>query len=160
MTVAVERREQMLGEIERRRDELIALTQDLVRFPTLNPPGDGYLEICEYLAERLGSRGFAIEMMRAEGTPGDSDKYPRWNVVARKEGRRAGDFLHFNSHTDVVLAGQGWTVDPFGAELRALRPRRVAPVAFCFRLDPRRPRNPVPRLDAVACLSPRVDKVV
>ena len=46
--------------IEERRDELIALTQDLVRMPTLNPPGEAYLEICEYLAARLRQAGFEL----------------------------------------------------------------------------------------------------
>ncbi len=103
--------------IDAKRDDLIALTQDLVRIPTLNPPGENYREICGYLAERLGERGFEIQMIRGEGTPGDSKKYPRWNVVARKDGPRKGDCVHFNSHTDVVEVGQGWTKDPFGAEL-------------------------------------------
>ncbi len=43
----------LLAEIDARRDELIALTQDLIRIPTINPPGDNYREICEYLANRL-----------------------------------------------------------------------------------------------------------
>ncbi|WP_136657718.1 acetylornithine deacetylase/succinyl-diaminopimelate desuccinylase family protein [Nitratireductor sp. XY-223] len=104
-------------EITARRDELIALTQDLIRIPTLNPPGEAYLEICEYLAARLRARRFEIEMVRAFGTPGDSDKYPRWNVVARREGRMPGACVHFNSHIDVVEVGHGWTTDPFGGEL-------------------------------------------
>jgi succinyl-diaminopimelate desuccinylase len=114
----VDRRVELLDEIGRRRDDLIALTQDLIRIPTLNPPGECYRDICEFLANRLRAKGFSIELLRAHGAPGDSDKYPRWNVLARKEGRAPGDCLHFNSHTDVVLAGQGWTVDPFGGELR------------------------------------------
>ncbi len=40
-------------EIENRRDDLIRLTQDLIRIPTLNPPGRNYREICEYLQARL-----------------------------------------------------------------------------------------------------------
>ena len=34
-------------EIENRRDDLVRLTQDLIRIPTLNPPGRHYLDICE-----------------------------------------------------------------------------------------------------------------
>lgn len=107
----------LLAAIDCRRDELVALTQDLVRIPTLNPPGEAYLEICEYLGRRLQSRGFAIEMVRAEGAPGDSDKYPRWNVVARREGTHPGECVHFNSHVDVVATGAGWSFDPFGGEV-------------------------------------------
>ena len=100
--------------IAERRDSLIALTQDLIRIPTLNPPGADYHVICEYLASHLRARGFATQMIRATGTPGDSDKYPRWNMIARHEGRHSGDCVHFNSHTDVVEVGKGWTHDPFG----------------------------------------------
>lgn len=107
-----------LKDIKARRDDLIALTQDLIRIPTLNPPGEAYLEICEYLAGRLRSRRFEVELIRAHGTPGDSEKYPRWNIVARREGRGPGACVHFNSHTDVVEVGRGWTTDPFGGELK------------------------------------------
>ncbi len=100
-----------------KRDDLIALTQDLVRIPTLNPPGRDYLLICEYLDQRLKQHGFETRLIRAYGTPGDSAKYPRWNIVARREGTRRGETVHFNSHTDVVEVGAGWTFDPFGAEI-------------------------------------------
>jgi succinyl-diaminopimelate desuccinylase len=110
-------KEPALARIDAARDDLVALTQDLIRIPTLNPPGEAYLEICEYLATRLRRRGFEVKLLRAEGTPGDSDRYPRWNVVARREGKRRGRCVHFNSHTDVVETGRGWTVDPFGGDL-------------------------------------------
>ena len=100
-----------------RRDDLILLTQELIRIPTLNPPGEFYRDICEYLDKRLSKHGFNTNLIRAYGTPGDSDKYPRWNIVARREGTFPGDCVHFNSHIDVVEVGQGWTKDPFGAEL-------------------------------------------
>ena len=65
----------------------------------------------------MSEQGWKVEMVRAEGALGDSDRYPRWNVVCRLEGRAAGDCVHFNSHHDVVAVGEGWTRDPFGAEL-------------------------------------------
>ena len=101
-----------------RRDDLIALTQDLIRIPTLNPPGENYREICDYLDRRLRGAGFQTQLIRAFGTPGDCDAYPRWNVVARREGKYSGDCVHFTSHIDVVDVGAGWTVDPFGGLLR------------------------------------------
>ncbi len=107
----------LLTEIAARREDLIVLTQDLIRIPTLNPPGENYRAICAYLAERLQRQGWQVEMIRAEGAVGDSSQYPRWNMVARHEGRRAGDCVHFNSHHDVVEVGQGWSRDPFGGEL-------------------------------------------
>ena len=107
----------LAAEITARRASLIALTQDLIRIPTLNPPGNCYREICDYLANRLSAQGFAVALVRAEGAPGDSDAHPRWNMVARREGTRPGDCVHFNSHHDVVEVGHGWTRDPFGGEL-------------------------------------------
>ena len=105
--------ERLSRTIESRADELTALTADLIRFPTINPPGDAYRPCAEYIAERLKKRNFGIEFIRAEGTPGDTDRYPRVNVVARFDGRTRGASVHFNSHIDVVEAGDGWTVDPF-----------------------------------------------
>ncbi len=103
--------------IDDKRDDLIALTQDLIRIPTLNPPGENYRDICEYLAKRLETRGFSCSLVRAQGAPGDSDRYPRWNIIARREGPKTGECVHFNSHTDVVEVGHGWTRDPFGGAL-------------------------------------------
>lgn len=107
----------LLSEIASRRDDLILLTQDLIRIPTLNPPGENYRDICEFLDRRVTKHGFSTEMVRAYGTPGDSDKYPRWNLVARREGAGSGECVHFNSHIDVVEVGSGWTHDPFGGAL-------------------------------------------
>ncbi len=109
--------ERLSDEIAARQDDLIALTQDLVRIPTLNPPGADYLRACEYLDKRLKPKGFETRFIRAEGAPGDCDAYPRWNLIARKEGKYPGECVHFNSHIDVVEVGAGWTKDPFGGEL-------------------------------------------
>ncbi|HEX4104613.1 MAG TPA: acetylornithine deacetylase/succinyl-diaminopimelate desuccinylase family protein [Rhizomicrobium sp.] len=102
-----------LGEIDRRRDEIVALARDLIRFPTVNPPGEAYRPCAEFLGDRLKRRGFEVTYVRAEGTPGDNDKYPRINVIGRREGSRPGPCVHFNGHLDVVQTGAGWTVDPF-----------------------------------------------
>jgi succinyl-diaminopimelate desuccinylase len=110
--------ERLAGRIETMRSDLVALTQDLIRIPTLNPPGENYRDICDYLDKRLAASGFATQLLRAEGTPGDSTRYPRWNIVARREGRMPGQCVHFNSHTDVVETGKGWTVDPFGGVVK------------------------------------------
>ncbi|MEY2622633.1 MAG: Succinyl-diaminopimelate desuccinylase, partial [Pseudomonadota bacterium] len=116
-----DRIESLLSDIAARENELIGLTQSLVRMPTVNPPGDAYEACARALGERLRQRGFAVEYIRAVGAPGDSDSHPRVNVVARREGLRPGPCVHFNSHIDVVEAGTGWTVEPFGAELRDRR---------------------------------------
>lgn len=101
-----------------RADEVAELTARLIRFPTVNPPGEGYLACAEFVGERLKKRGFAVEYIRAEGSPGDTDRYPRWNVVCRLEGRSPGPCVHFNSHIDVVEAGEDWSMDPFAGIIR------------------------------------------
>ncbi|MBV1865265.1 MAG: acetylornithine deacetylase/succinyl-diaminopimelate desuccinylase family protein [Rhodobacteraceae bacterium] len=108
----------LMARIDGKRDDLIALTQELIQIPTLNPPGENYRLICEYLETRLKRSGFDCQLIRAKGALGDSDAYPRWNIIARREGSVAGDCVHFNSHTDVVEVGAGWTFDPFGGELK------------------------------------------
>lgn len=103
--------------INNARDDIITLTQDLIRIPTLNPPGQYYTDVCDYLDQRLIGSGFDTEWVRATGAPGDSETYPRWNLVARKTGPNQGPCVHFNSHHDVVEVGEGWTKDPFGGEV-------------------------------------------
>lgn len=114
--------DQLLSDaVAARRDDLIRLTQDLIRIPTLNPPGQNYRTICEFLEGRLAAQGFVTHLIRAHGTPGDSDAFPRWNLVARREGAATGQCIHFNSHHDVVEVGHGWTHDPFGGALEGDR---------------------------------------
>jgi succinyl-diaminopimelate desuccinylase len=107
----------LMTEIEDRAAEVAALTSALIRIPTLNPPGLHYHDACALLGERMRARGWLVEMIRAEGALGDSDAYPRWNVVCRLEGRSPGETVHFNSHHDVVAVGEGWTRDPFAGQI-------------------------------------------
>ena len=98
--------------IEEKKEDLVSLTQDLIRIPTVNPPGEFYSDCVEYLNKRFKSRGFKTQIIRAIGTPGDNDKYPRQNIVANiSDGE--GPCVHFNSHIDVVAVGSGWTQPPF-----------------------------------------------
>ena len=76
--------------IEAERDACVALARDLIAYPTINPPGEAYEPCIRFIGERLAARGFDVRAIRAEGTPGDSDRYPRTNVIARREGADAG----------------------------------------------------------------------
>lgn len=109
---------QIRTELAARRDALIELTRAMIQIPTINPPCDCYLDICELLAGWFDEMGFTVEMLRATGTPGDSAAYPRWNILAKRSGTGPGPCVHFNGHTDVVEVGAGWTTDPFGGEIR------------------------------------------
>ncbi|MGS1093492.1 acetylornithine deacetylase/succinyl-diaminopimelate desuccinylase family protein [Aquamicrobium terrae] len=110
--------DRLLEAVEARREEVIALTAELIRFPTVNPPGEAYTPCAEFVGDYLKRHGFEVEYIRGEGAPGDTDRYPRTNVVARFDGRVAGPTVHFNSHIDVVEAGDGWTLDPFAGVVK------------------------------------------
>lgn len=110
--------DRLFRRIDAARDDLVALTRDLIRFPTINPPGDAYEACARFLGERLAAGGAAVEYVRGHGEPDDSDLHPRINVVARFEGRAPGACVHFNGHIDVVEAGLGWTVPPFEGLVR------------------------------------------
>jgi succinyl-diaminopimelate desuccinylase len=116
-----DRVQSLFESVDARRDQLVETTVNLLKIPTFNPPGDNYLEICEHIEARLQPSGFESIKLRAEGALGDSDKYPRWNVIARHEGARPGPCVHFNAHTDIVALGEGWTRDPFGGDVEADR---------------------------------------
>ena len=110
--------QRLLSAVEARREEATALTAELIRFPTVNPPGEAYTPCAEFVGNYLKRHGFEVEYIRGQGAPGDSDRYPRTNVVARFDGRLPGPTVHFNSHIDVVEAGDGWTLDPFAGIVR------------------------------------------
>src|SRR3569832_860389 len=110
--------DQLFARIDGLRDEMVALTQELVRIPTVNPPGQFYDDCARLIGERLRGLGFGVVFFCVFGEKADTDKYPRTNVVARVEGNGSGPCVHFNSHIDVVEAGNGWTTDPWGGELK------------------------------------------
>lgn len=106
----------VLEQVDRLTDEMIAFTQDLVRIPTVNPPGDCYTACAELISDRLRALGYQVETIAAEGSPEHTPTHPRVNVVGSLGPNEA--VLHFNGHFDVVPSGSGWSVDPFSGELR------------------------------------------
>jgi succinyl-diaminopimelate desuccinylase len=98
--------------------EIVDFAAALVRIPTVNPPGDHYVDCAQLLGARLADFGFDIEYHIAEGRPEHTDAHPRVNVVAVRRGRAAHPAVHLNGHMDVVPPGGGWTVDPFGGVVR------------------------------------------
>jgi succinyl-diaminopimelate desuccinylase len=111
----------LFARIEGQREALVELTRELVQFPTVNPPGEAYKPCARHLGHRLSRAGFDVSYVRAEGALGDSDRYPRINVIARYQGRGPGPCVHFNGHLDVVEAGHGWSVNPFAGVVQAGR---------------------------------------
>ncbi|MEO7963343.1 MAG: acetylornithine deacetylase/succinyl-diaminopimelate desuccinylase family protein [Gemmatimonadaceae bacterium] len=111
-------RDRVLRAAEDARDEIVHLTQALVRIPTVNPPGDAYEPCARFLGRTLASFGFDVEYFVATDRAEHTEAHPRVNVVGRRSGRSARPTLHLNGHIDVVPAGSGWSVDPFGGEVR------------------------------------------
>jgi succinyl-diaminopimelate desuccinylase len=111
-------RERVLAAVDELSAEVVAFTQELIRVPTVNPPGEAYEECARLIGERLRQGGFEVEYLAAEGHPDHSAEYPRINVVGSRQTDGQGPVIHLNGHTDVVPAGEGWTVDPFGGEVR------------------------------------------
>lgn len=96
-------------------DALIAFTQELVRIPSVHDPDRGLNEEKAAVAVAEQMRAFGWEPTMELVEPG------RPNVIAVVDGDAPGPTLMFEGHTDVVTEGDGWTVDPFGAEIRGGR---------------------------------------
>ena len=95
------------GDLERRTTELL---QKLVRFDTVNPPGNEEAAQ-EWLRELLEAAGFECELLAA--VPG------RPNLIARLRSGSDGPALCLLGHVDTVLADPAeWSVDPWSGELR------------------------------------------
>jgi succinyl-diaminopimelate desuccinylase len=109
--------DRVIGEIDRAQDEIVELTRQLVRIPTVNPPGDAYDECAHFLGNRLTAFDFAVDYVTADHRPEHTPAHPRVNVVGRR-GAERGPVVHLNGHIDVVPAGDGWSVDPFAGVVR------------------------------------------
>jgi succinyl-diaminopimelate desuccinylase len=110
--------DRILAEIDRATDEIVQFTVDLVRIPTVNPPGDEYEACARFVGDHLDRRKFDVEYITADGRPEHTRRHPRINVVGSRRGTGGGPVVHLNGHIDVVPAGDGWTVDPFGGVVR------------------------------------------
>ena len=97
-------------------DEEVRFLQALVQVPTDTPPGRNAPH-AERTAELLADFGF-----KAEAHPVPADEVKAYglqsltNLIVR---RRYGDgpTLALNAHGDVVPPGDGWTHDPYGADI-------------------------------------------
>ncbi len=90
---------------------------ELVRVPSDNPPGD-CAPHARRTAELLEGLGFTVERHPVpEAEVHANGMISATNLVVR---RRFGDgpTIALNAHGDVVQPGEGWTTDPYGAEIR------------------------------------------
>ena len=103
-------------------DEEVDFLAELVRMPTDNPPGDCGAH-ADRAAQLLESLGFEVErhpvpedLCRANGMIGAT------NLIVRHRfgegGPQGGPVIALNAHGDAVAPGDGWTTDPYGAEIK------------------------------------------
>jgi acetylornithine deacetylase/succinyl-diaminopimelate desuccinylase family protein len=98
-------------------DEEVRFLQALVQVPTDTPPGNNAPH-AERTAELLQGFGFEAERhpvpeaeVRAYGMESIT------NLIVRRRYGAGGRTVALNAHGDVVPPGEGWTRDPYGAEI-------------------------------------------
>jgi succinyl-diaminopimelate desuccinylase len=96
------------------RDELVRLTQDLVRIDSVIRPETGGTEkqVVSFLADWI-RRELGIEPLLEEVAP------DRQNIILTLDSGRQGPCLMLEGHTDVVSEGSrgSWAHDPFGGKI-------------------------------------------
>jgi acetylornithine deacetylase/succinyl-diaminopimelate desuccinylase-like protein len=91
------------------QDETTGLLAELVRFNTVNPPGNERPAI-EHLERYLSEAGFETEVL------GTSESRP--NLIANLHGPQEGPTLVFLGHVDTVLADASeWSHDPWSGDV-------------------------------------------
>ncbi|HXZ11553.1 MAG TPA: M20 family metallopeptidase [Candidatus Sulfotelmatobacter sp.] len=100
------------------RAEMAALTRELVRIDTTNPPGRNYRACAELLARRMRRLGFATSMTKipapkhaaASGRAREADAGPRYWVHASYG--PGEPVIYFHGHYDVVPASRPGQFQP------------------------------------------------
>ena len=95
----------LLGHIS--QEELVELTRALVRFKSINPPGDE-LEVAKYAGDLLAREGLEVELLQHSESRG--------SLVAKLPGGSEPGLV-FCGHLDVVPAEGPWQRDPYAAEV-------------------------------------------
>ncbi len=96
--------------MDERQDELLTLCSDLIKIPSVNPPGDVSV-IVRYITNYFKAHKIAYDIV------GASEDRP--NILARY-GTPGGKTVVFNGHCDVVPVGdeEKWAFPPFSGEIR------------------------------------------
>ena len=103
--------------LDRELEAQTAFLAELVKVPSDNPPGDcaPHAERAATLLEELGwqveRHSVPDDLTRANGMVSCV------NLVVRRRFGEGGPVIALNAHGDVVPPGEGWTRDPYGAEV-------------------------------------------
>ncbi len=115
-------KERIFEAVDELSEEMVGFLADMIRIPTINPPGENYEEFVEFFDRRLSNLGYDTEILRVPTDRLDelaphAEGRPRPNLVARLGNASSGPTMHLNGHYDVVPAGSDWERDPFGGEI-------------------------------------------
>ena len=103
--------------IDQHFDEEVRFLQALVQVPTDTPPGNNAPH-AERTAELLKGFGFEAEKHAVpEEEVRDYGIESITNLIVRRPYGSGGKTIALNAHGDVVPPGEGWTHDPYGAEI-------------------------------------------
>ncbi|MBA9026732.1 M20 family metallopeptidase [Peribacillus huizhouensis] len=104
-------KQQLIDEVEARKDELLELCSSLIQIPSENPPGDS-TEISQFITDYLTKFDIAVDWHES------ADKM--YNLISTIGNQNQGKNLIFCGHTDVVPAGDRskWDFDPFCGEIK------------------------------------------
>ncbi|BBD40643.1 peptidase M20 (plasmid) [Aminobacter sp. Y103A] len=109
--------ERLLDYIRLHRDDQVRMLAELVKVPSDNPPGDcaAHADRAAQLYEGLG---FTVERHKVpDALVASVGMISATNVIVRHR-FGPGPTIALNAHGDVVAPGEGWTVDPYGAEIK------------------------------------------
>lgn len=103
--------------IRSHRDDQVRMLAELVKVPSDNPPGD-----CAAHADRAAQLyevlGFTVERHKVpDALIASVGMISATNLIVRHT-FGPGPTIALNAHGDVVAPGEGWTVDPYGAEIK------------------------------------------
>jgi len=109
--------EQLDAWIDQHFDEQVQFLQALVRVPTDSPPGNTAPH-AERTAELIAAWGFEAEKHPVpEQEVRDYGMQSITNLIVRRPYGAGGKTIALNAHGDVVPPGEGWTKNPYGAEI-------------------------------------------
>jgi succinyl-diaminopimelate desuccinylase len=107
--MGVNAKEEVWKEIDKRKKEILKLSSDLIKIPSVNPPGD-MTEIADFIMDYLSAYGLSCQVHEPEKG--------RINLIC-KLGSGSGKKLVLNGHMDVVPVGNEdrWTFPPFSGKI-------------------------------------------
>lgn len=100
--------DEVLKEADSRKNEIVKLVQELIRYKTVNPPGDT-TDIADFIKDYLSERSLNVKLYESEKG--------KVSVVATLKGRGKRRFI-WDGHVDVVpVTPEAWAVDPWEGKI-------------------------------------------